>query len=192
MLSFRISDQSFPNQRLEVVNNTELQVVCAEVEAESLLTVRTSNLVVVVVAVTEETERSDEVNVLCEAYLNARLDSYFPRVVRLVAVVVLILCAVSVEAEATVENQGNWTNLGCSVAGEWSNAYAVNLQTIIVVVVVAYLDTESPLAVEVITNLWSYVECCMVVIGVTPETNFTTYKTCALAATVITKATNVR
>ena len=89
---------------------------------------------------------------------------------------VLILCAVSVEAEATVENQGNWTNLGCSVAGEWSNAYAVNLQTIIVVVVVAYLDTESPLAVEVITDLWSYVECCMVVIGVTLETNFTTYK----------------
>ena len=76
--SFRISNQSFPNQRLEVVNNAELQVVCAEVEAESLLTVRTSNLVVVVVAVTEETERSDEVNVLCEAYLNARLDSYFP------------------------------------------------------------------------------------------------------------------
>ena len=76
--SFRISNQSFPNQRLEVVNNTESQVVCAEVEAESLLTVRTSNCVVVVVAIAEETERSDEVNVLCEAYLNAWLDTNLP------------------------------------------------------------------------------------------------------------------
>ena len=67
--------------RLEVVDNAELQVVSAEVEAESLFAVRTSNCVVVVVAVSEETERSDEVNVLCEAYLNAWLDTDFPRVV---------------------------------------------------------------------------------------------------------------
>ena len=57
---------------------------------------------------------------------------------------------------------------------------------------VTYFRTDSPFVRKVVANLWSESECCVVIICVTPETNFTTYVNCALAATVIISATNVR
>ena len=109
-MSVGIHSECHHRQRrgLEVVDNAELQIVSVEVETETFLSVRmtaqTLEVRVIVVAVAQETESSDEVNALCEADLHTWCHTNLPCIVA-VAFHAVILSLVSVDSETCIQKE---------------------------------------------------------------------------------------
>ena len=167
MRGFQLS-YSFCAVGLEAVVDTEYEVVAVEVETETVVAV--SAVLVVSIAVAEEAAVSHEVYVLGKVHANTGLNASLPASLR-----VGTLDLVALNTCSDVSEEANGTELGESVASVGVYFESVSLDTLVVSVAIAKLDTEVPVSIEVVANFGSDGEIRRVSVSVTPETYTTTY-----------------
>ena len=110
-----------------------------------------------------------------KVYLYTRLDTYAPSIIRLFIVTVTTIL-VSTELESTVEEEAYSVELSKRPTSIRSNYERIYIYTLFVVVLVAYLRTDSPVFAQIVTYLRKNLERGFVcAVGpVTPKTNFAT------------------
>ncbi len=135
---------------LEVVVETEGQVVAIEVETEGVCSL-SSIYVKLVILVTEETEVSNEAELVVEVNSNTGLYTYTERIaLQTISISMSIVNSTVNEYVNLVELNESVTSIGSNLENLVLNLYTVNLG---LVLTVTESDTYCPVLVEIVTNL---------------------------------------
>lgn len=153
---------------LEVVDDTEEEIVAREVETEALFAV--CAVMTISFAVAEEASVGDEVDLLVECYAYTGHYAYAPCYFSVAAILYLY----GVDAEAHVEEELYRTELNEAPTCVGIYGYVVYFSSSIVVVAIAEAEAQIPFVRELVAHFGMDGYACVVVVGAAPCAYFAT------------------